>query len=31
MRWKETCRMDEKLAFVVDCLGGEWPMTAPAG
>ena len=28
MPWKETCRMDEKLFFVADCLRGELPMTA---
>ena len=28
MPWKETCRMDEKLVFVADCLRGELPMTA---
>ena len=28
MPWKETCRMDEKLVFVADCLRGELPMAA---
>jgi putative transposase len=28
MPWKETCVMDEKIAFVVECLRGELPMTA---
>ena len=28
MPWKETCRMDEKLVFVADCLRGELPITA---
>ena len=28
MPWKETCRMDEKMSFVVDCLRGELPMVA---
>ena len=29
MPWKETCRMEEKLVFVADCLRGEsLPMTA---
>src|SRR5262245_36332106 len=28
MPWKETCVMDEKMAFVVACLRGEETMTA---
>ena len=28
MPWKETCRMEEKLVFVADCLRGELPITA---
>src|SRR6266850_2371695 len=28
MPWKETCVMDEKTAFIAECLGGELPMTA---
>src|SRR5271169_5075878 len=28
MPWKETCVMDEKTAFIVECLRGELPMTA---
>ncbi len=28
MPWKETCRMDEKMSFIVDCLRGELPMAA---
>ena len=28
MPWKETCRMDEKLCFVADCLRGELPIAA---
>ena len=28
MPWKETCPMDEKLAFVSECLRGELPMVA---
>ena len=28
MPWKETCRMDEKLSFVVEHLRGEWTMSA---
>src|SRR6185437_9745357 len=28
MPWKETCVLDEKLAFVAECLRGELPMTA---
>ena len=28
MPWKETCRMDEKLCFVAECLGGELPMVS---
>ena len=28
MPWKETCRMDEKLVFIADCLRGELPMAA---
>jgi len=28
MPWKETCILDEKLAFVAECLRGELPMTA---
>ena len=28
MPWKETCEMDEKMAFVAAWLGGELPMTA---
>ena len=31
MPWKETCRMDEKLVFVADCLRGELPMAALCG
>ena len=31
MPWKETCRMDEKLSFVVDYLRGEWSMAALCG
>ncbi len=27
MVWKETCPMDEKLAFILDYLSGETPMT----
>ena len=30
MPWKETCRMEEKLVFVADCLRGELPMTEVA-
>jgi hypothetical protein len=29
MPWKETCVMDEKTAFIAECLRGELPMTAP--
>src|SRR5438552_1640082 len=28
MPWKETCVMDEKTAFIAECLRGELPMTA---
>ena len=28
MPWKETCRMDEKLCFVAECLRGELPIVA---
>jgi putative transposase len=28
MPWKETCVMDEKMAFIAECLRGEQPMTA---
>ena len=28
MAWKETCVMDEKTAFIAECLQGELPMTA---
>jgi putative transposase len=28
MPWKETCVMDEKMAFIAECLRGELPMTA---
>src|SRR5579863_50680 len=28
MPWKETCVVDEKLAFIAEYLGGELPMTA---
>ena len=28
MPWKETCRMDEKMSFIVECLRGELPMVA---
>src|ERR1700757_600706 len=28
MPWKETCVMDEKTAFIAECLQGELPMTA---
>ncbi len=28
MPWKETCVMDEKLAFIVEYLRGDLPMTA---
>ena len=28
MPWKETCRMDEKLSFVAECLRGDLPMVA---
>src|SRR5215469_13933424 len=28
MPWKETCVMDEKTAFITECLQGELPMTA---
>jgi len=28
MPWKETCVGDEKMAFIVECLRGELPMTA---
>ena len=31
MPWKETCRMEEKLVFVADCLRGELPMAALCG
>lgn len=27
MPWKETCEMDEKLAFIAACLRGDLPMT----
>ena len=28
MPWKETCVMDEKTAFIAECLRGGLPMTA---
>ena len=28
MPWKETCVMDEKTAFIAECLRRELPMTA---
>ena len=28
MPWKETCCMDEKMSFVVECLRGDVPMAA---
>ena len=28
MPWKETCVMNEKTAFIAECLQGELPMTA---
>lgn len=28
MPWKETCAVDEKMAFIAECLRGELPMTA---
>jgi putative transposase len=28
MPWKETCAVDEKMAFIVECLRGDLPMTA---
>jgi hypothetical protein len=28
MRWKETCIMHEKTAFIADCLRGELPVAA---
>src|SRR5713226_4586852 len=27
MAWKETCVVDEKMAFIVECERGELPMT----
>ena len=27
MPWKETCVVDEKMAFIGECLRGELPMT----
>lgn len=31
MPWKETCAMDEKMAFIVECLRGDLPMTVLCG
>ena len=28
MPWKETCPMDERMSFIVDCLRGDIPMAA---
>ena len=27
MPWKETCPMDQRVAFIADWLRDEWPMT----